>query len=94
MGRQQDLMFVTRSGAPVGIGNVTRTLQRIATTAGVERVHSHRLRDTFATTLLADGAPITSVADLLGHTDVTMAQAYAAGVDASKLTAMDILDGV
>jgi integrase len=49
------------------VGNWQRGLKRLFKLAKVENGHAHRFRHTFACELLTAGAPLTSVAQLLGH---------------------------
>ena len=53
-----------------------RTLRRLFEIAEIKKGHSHRFRDTFATTLLESGVPIEDVAILLGHQDVRITQKH------------------
>lgn len=46
--------------------------KRLLCKAGLENVHFHSLRHTFATRCLENGADITSLSRLLGHTSVKM----------------------
>lgn len=54
-----------------------KALRRAARLAGLhKRVTAHTLRHSFATNLLASGASITQVQELLGHTSVETTQVY------------------
>ena len=61
---------------PIGIGMVI----------GIERLHSHMGRHTFATWMLSQGAKIENVSRMLGHTDIKMTQRYA------EVLAKDVYD--
>lgn len=51
--------------------NIARvSLQRIGAIAGVDNVHPHRFRDTFAVELLKNGASLHTVQLLLGHDSI------------------------
>jgi site-specific recombinase XerD len=43
----------------------------------------HALRHTFTVGMLRSGAPLTDVADHLGHTDIKITQRYVKGLDKS-----------
>jgi site-specific recombinase XerD len=55
--------------------------------AGVPRVGTHRLRHTVATELLAVGAPLTQIAPILRHTNLSSTAIYAK-VDRAALRAL------
>ena len=55
--------------------------------AGVPRVGTHRLRHTVATELLAAGAPLTEIAPVLRHTNLSSTAIYAK-VDRTALRAL------
>ncbi|MCM1124514.1 MAG: tyrosine-type recombinase/integrase [Eubacterium sp.] len=51
-------------------------INRISSTAGVEKVHPHRFRRTSATDLLNAGMPIEQVQELLGHKSIETTRIY------------------
>ncbi len=53
-----------------------RRLRGVATAAGVEGFHPHRLRDTFAVELLLSGVAMHDVSTLLGHSSVQTTERY------------------
>lgn len=59
-------------------GGVRAMLSRIEKLSGVENVHPHRFRRTFATNMIDRGMPIQEVAVILGHDriDTTMKYVY------------------
>jgi integrase len=73
-----DLVFPSPTGRPQDARNVTRAFQRALARAGLPRLRFHDLRHGTATLLVAAGAPLRAVADLLGHARVTLtAETYA-----------------
>ena len=61
-------------------------LKAIGMLVGVERLHSHMGRHSFATWMLSQGAKIENVSRMLGHTTVKQTERYA------KVLAEDIYD--
>ena len=55
--------------------DVDQAVKRIGKRAGVTKVHCHRFRHTLASNL-ATKMPITEVADILGHDDISTTQVY------------------
>ena len=70
-----DALFVNRSGAPLTKGGIHQAVKRIGKRAGLTKVHCHRFRHTLASNL-ATKMPITEVADILGHDDISTTQVY------------------
>jgi integrase len=61
-------IFATRTGKPLDLANVAKAFKRVLKRAGLPFHHTlYDLRHTFATALLAEGAPLPYVAAQLGH---------------------------
>jgi len=79
------VLFVTRLGAPLRREDLWRIVRRHALAAGISKsVSPHTLRHSFATHLLAGGADIRSVQELLGHASIKTTQIYT-HVEADRL---------
>ncbi len=75
--RHSDALFLSRTGRRLDRTNVWRLVRRHALAAGISStVSPHTLRHSFATHLLAGGADLRVVQELLGHADVTTTQVY------------------
>ena len=55
----------------------TKVFRELEEATGIQRIHLHRFRDTFATRLLDRGVPLDRVQKLLGHKDISMTLRYA-----------------
>lgn len=75
-GRGGDRVFLSRSGGPMTRISLWQVLQRLSKKAGIPPIHPHTLRHTFATHLLAGGADLRVVQELLGHSDIATTQIY------------------
>lgn len=62
-----------------GVRNVMRTL---GARAGVDDVHPHRFRRTFATTLASRGMPLQQIQKLMGHSNINTTMLYVTLTDA------------
>jgi site-specific recombinase XerD len=56
-----------------------------------KKITFHSARRTYATMLLANGANIMTVKELLGHKDINSTLVYAKVMDSSKMTAVNNL---
>ncbi len=76
---------------------MTRTFERRATTAGVNRIRFHDLRHTHATLLLENGESLKYVAERLGDREDTVLLTYAHVTDRMRTGAVSrlaaVLDG-
>lgn len=71
------LLFLTRKGKPVSRENFYRILKKHAQKAGVKAHFTpHKLRHTFATTMLEEDADLRTIQELLGHSDLSTTTIY------------------
>ncbi len=76
-GPDPGVVFLTRLGAPLRREDLWRIVRRHARAAGIFRpISPHTLRHSFATHLLAGGADIRYVQEMLGHASVRTTQIY------------------
>jgi integrase/recombinase XerD len=76
-GRATDLVFVTRLGAPLRREDLWRIVKRHALRAGIRgKVSPHTLRHSFATHLLAGGADVRHVQEMLFFNDTATTEIY------------------
>jgi integrase/recombinase XerD len=70
-------VFLSRHGKKLTTQRIWQILKEIAATAGFEiNVYPHLLRHSFATHLLANGADLRIIQELLGHADIGTTQIY------------------
>jgi len=75
--RTSEAVFLSRTGRRLDRTNMWRLVRKYAYAAGIDNPLSpHTLRHCFATHLLAGGADLRIVQELLGHADVTTTQVY------------------
>ncbi len=75
--RHTTALFLSRTGRTLDRTNIWRLVRKYARAAGIDQhLSPHTLRHCFATHLLAGGADLRIVQELLGHADVTTTQIY------------------
>lgn len=80
-------LLLSRTGRPLDRVAVWQIVKRCARAAGLRGVHPHVLRHSFATHLLAGGADLRVVQELLGHQSIVTTQVYT-HVDRTHLKAV------
>jgi integrase/recombinase XerD len=72
-----DFLLLSRTGRPMSRIEIWRLIKKYALRAGMPRnLTVHTLRHCFATHLLAGGADLRSVQEMLGHVDISTTQIY------------------
>jgi integrase/recombinase XerD len=86
-GRDDGRLLLSNTGRPLERVAIWQIIRRIAKRAGLDDVHPHTLRHSFATHMLAGGADLRVVQELLGHSDIGTTQIYT-HIDHSQLKAV------
>ena len=75
-GRDAHRLLLSFTGRPLERVAVWQIVKRVARAAGMDDVHPHTLRHSFATHLVVGGADLRVVQELLGHASVVTTQVY------------------
>ena len=72
-----DFLLLSRTGRGLGRIEIYRLVRKYAVRAGMPKnLTAHTLRHCFATHLLAGGADLRSIQEMLGHVDIATTQIY------------------
>ena len=72
-----DFLLLSRTGRPMSRIEIWRLIKKYAIRAGMPKnLTVHTLRHCFATHLLAGGADLRSIQEMLGHVDIATTQIY------------------
>lgn len=75
--KSSDVLFLNKDGGPLSRISVFNIIKKAVSDAGIDMVVSpHTLRHSFATHLLAGGANIRAVQEMLGHESIMTTEIY------------------
>jgi site-specific recombinase XerD len=78
-------LFSTLAGRSIEQSYVRHLLPRLARKAGIDkRVHAHGLRHAYAVELEREGATVSAIRDLLGHSSLAVTDRYLRRIGASE----------
>ncbi len=88
-----DFVFRATNGAPLDPSNFRKELSRATTAAGLGHWTPHELRHSAASILFAQGLPLKTISETLGHSSIAItADIYAHLMDASRAEAASAMD--
>lgn len=73
---EKEYLFITRNTTRITKGAVEDVLKKLGSITGIENVHPHRFRRTFATNMHNKGMDIRSIQRLMGHTNINTTTIY------------------
>jgi site-specific recombinase XerD len=69
-------VFLSIQGKPLTVNGIKLMFSRVAKRSGVNRLHAHLCRHTFATRFLINGGDIFTLQQILGHSTLEMVRHY------------------
>lgn len=71
-----EAVFVNSRGGRISRQSVFKLVREYGKAAGIDDLHPHTLRHSFATHMLEGGADLRSLQELLGHSDISTTEVY------------------
>lgn len=77
VGKSHDFVFVTKGGNPLDRVTAWRRVKALALRAGIRtKISPHTMRHSFASHLVAGGADLRAVQEMLGHASIRTTEVY------------------
>lgn len=75
--KEHESLFISQYGDPISVSGIQYVLDQLIKKTGLtSKMHPHKLRHSFATHLLNNGADMRTVQELLGHKSLSSTQIY------------------
>lgn len=74
--RPTSAVFLNARGGRLTRQSIHKMVAKAGLSIGVENLHPHTLRHSFATHMLAGGADLRAIQEMLGHADISTTQVY------------------
>lgn len=75
-GKPDEYVFLKKDTLPLSESAIKNIFRRLKVSSGVDRVHPHLLRHTFATSFIVGGGDLETLRLLLGHYDYSVTKNY------------------
>ena len=93
--QDQGLIFTSEIGTPIDPDNFSHAFSRLCESAGLGHWHPHELRHSGASLMLAQGAPLHVVSEILGHASIAITKdVYGHLVEGDKRAAAQSMSGM
>ena len=79
-----------RSGEPLSKDSVKQLFTKLKKESGIERLHAHPLRHTFATSYLIGGGNLEFLRVFMGHSDYNVTKIYSQLAAESKMPGVNV----
>lgn len=84
----EDRLFTNMNGQPMTRQGFWKIIKKYAESAGIKKdITPHTLRHSFAAHLLENGAQLSDIKEMLGHSDISSTQVYAQLIKSKYATA-------
>lgn len=89
--RSSDMLFLSlRSNKPLTANAVKHLFSKLKKESGIERLHAHLFRHTFATSYLIGGGNLEFLRVFMGHSDYNVTKIYSQLAAESKMLGVDV----